>query len=63
MRPILVEGDRIAGNEPNLLTNPGFEQWSPRARPANLLTGWSPVRGRPSSAKKLMSRRANMQFG
>ena len=36
---ILVEGDRIAGNEPNLLTNPGFEQWTagPTSQPADWL--------------------------
>jgi len=43
---ILVEGDRITGNQPNLLTNPGFEQWTsgPDSRPTDwLVTGQGAV--------------------
>ena len=38
---ILVEGDRITGNQPNLLTNPGFEQWTPApdSRPTDWVVG------------------------
>ena len=43
---VLVEGDRITGNQPNLLTNPGFEEWTPGldSRPADwIVTGQGPV--------------------
>ena len=38
---VLVEGDRITGNQRNLLENPGFEQWTaaPDSRPTDWVVG------------------------
>ena len=38
---VLVLGDRITGNQPNLLGNPGFEQWTaaPDRRPTDWIVG------------------------
>ena len=38
---VLVEGDRVAGDLPNLLTNPGFENWTagPERRPVDWVVG------------------------